>query len=197
MNNLHLFELINASPGLERGQLWLSIILAQWLIALVPVGMTLAWIQGDCVARRELLEMLLASAIALAAAQVVTHAWPQPRPFALHLGTQYIGHGAGPGLPSDHVTVFWSLALAALSTRRFAVWCFPLLATGLAVGWSRVFLGVHFPFDVLAALPVATLGALVARALRHPAMPAVVQMLLLYDRLANASRSWWTSARKA
>ncbi|MDP1791007.1 MAG: phosphatase PAP2 family protein [Methylibium sp.] len=197
MNNLHLFELINASPGLGRGQLWLSIILAQWFIALVPVGMTLAWIRGDHLSRRELLEMLLATAVALAAAQVIAHSWPQPRPFALHLGTQYIGHGADPGLPSDHVTVFWSLALAALSTRRFAVWCFPLLAAGLAVGWSRVFLGVHFPFDVLAALPVATLGALVARALRHPAMPAVVQVLLLYDRLANAARSWWTAARKA
>ena len=196
MNNLHLFELINASPGLGPGRLWLAIALAKWFIILVPIGMALAWVRGDSVARRELLEMLLATAVALAAAQIITHAWPQPRPFALHLGTQYIAHGPDPSLPSDHVTVLWSLALAALSTRRFAVWCFPLLAAGLAVGWSRVFLGVHFPFDVLAALPVAAVGALVARALRHRATPAVEQTLLLYDRLANAARSWWTAARK-
>ena len=197
MDNLHLFELINASPGLEPGWLWLAIVLAQWLICLIPAGIVVAWIRGDQIARRELLEMLLATALALAAAQVITHVWPQPRPFALHLGTQYIEHGADPGLSSDHVTVFWTLALAALMTRRFAVFSFPLLAAGLAVGWSRVFLGVHFPFDILAALPVAAGGAGIARALRLAAMPVMARVLLLYDRFANAARSWWTSARKA
>ena len=197
MDNFHLFELINASPGLGPGRLWLATMLAQWLIVLVAVGMALAWLRGDPVARRELLEMLLATALALAVAQLITHAWPQPRPFALHMGTQYIEHGADPGLPSSHVTVFWSLALASLMTRRFAVLSFPLLAAGLAVGWSRVFLGVHFPFDILAALPVAAVGALVARALRPAAMPLMAHVLHLYDRLANAARSWWTAARKA
>lgn len=196
MNNLHLFELINAPPGLGPGRLWLAVVLARWLIIVVPIGMALAWVRGDSAARRELLEMLLATVAALAAAQVISHVWPQPRPFALHLGTQYIAHSADPGLPSDHVTVLWSLALAALSTRRFAVWGFPLLATGLAVGWSRVYLGVHFPFDILAALPVAALGALVARTLRHHAYPAMDRMLRLYDRWADAARSWWTAARK-
>ena len=156
----------------------------------------MAWIRGEQIERRELLEMMLATALALAAAQVITLC-PQPRPFALHLGTQYMKHGADSGLPSDHVTVFWSLALAAQMTRGFAVWGFPLLAAGLAVGWSRVFLGVHFPFDILAALPVAAGGALVARALRQVAMPLMARVVVLYDRSANAARSWWTSARKA
>lgn len=195
MDNFRLFELINASPGLEPGRLWLAIMLAQWLIYLVPLCIGVAWIRGDQIARRELLEMLLATALALAAAQVITQAWPQPRPFALHMGTQYIEHGADPGLPSNHVTVFWSLALAALMTRRFAVWGFPLLAAGLAVGWSYVFLGLHFPFDVLAALPVAAGGAGAARALRQAALPVMARVLVLYDRGAFAARSWWTSAR--
>lgn len=194
-NNIHLFELINASSGLAPGRLRLAILLAQWLIYVVPVGLAFAWIQGDQTARRELLEMLLATALALAIAQVITHAWPQPRPFALHLGHQYLTHKADPGLPSDHVTVLWSLALAALPTRRFAVWGFPLLAMGLAVGWSRVFLGVHFPFDILAAMPVAALGALAARALRHPTTPVMTRVLSLYDRLANDARSWWAGVR--
>ncbi len=163
MDNLHLFELINAAPGLDPLRLNLAIALADWLIWLVPVLMIVAWVRGDLPARTELLRMLLATVIALGAAQLIALLWPQPRPFILHLGNQYLAHVPDPGFPSDHVTVLWSLALASFSTRRFALWGFPLLSAGLAVGWSRVFLGVHFPFDVLGAFPVALIGALLAR----------------------------------
>ncbi len=159
--------------------------------------MAVAWVRGDRVARRELLEMLLAMALALVIAQIIAYLWPQPRPFALHLGTQHVAHAADAGLPSNHVTAFWSLALAAPTTRRFAVACFPLLAAGLMVGWSRVFLGVHFPFDILAALPVALGGALGARALRASTMPAVARVLYTYDRIARAMREHWSAAHKA
>jgi len=185
MDNVHLFQLINASPGLGLVQRSLATALAEWVIYLVPMTMVIGWYRGDQTGRRELLQMLLAALIALGLAQIVTHVWPQPRPFALHLGTQYLAHGSDPGLPSDHVTVFWSLALVALATRRFAVWGFPLLAMGLLVGWARVYLGVHFPFDILGALPVALAGAVVAHGLKRPLMPVFAGVLSLYDRLAN------------
>lgn len=190
MDNVHLFELLNAGPGLGPFQLGLALLLAKWLIVVVPMGLVVAWRRADPMARRDLLELLLAVLIALAAAQLVAHVWPQPRPSALHLGTQYLDHAADPGLPSDHVTVFWSLALSSFATRRFAVCGFPLLALGLLVGWSRVFLGVHFPYDVAAALPVALVGALAARALRGPAGPFVDKLLHYHDRLGQSWRTW-------
>jgi undecaprenyl-diphosphatase len=196
MSNLHLFQLINAPPGLGPLPLWLATLVASWLILLVPVGMAAAWLRGDQTARIELLQMLLAVALALALAQVIAMRWPQPRPFALHLGTQYLAHSPDPGLPSDHVTVFWSLALASLRSRRFALWGFPLLAVGLLVGWSRVFLGVHFPLDVLAALPVAWAATMLAGALRKPLMPACLRMLSLHDRWIDLLRGQIRALRK-
>lgn len=182
MDNLHLFESINASPGLSPLRLALATALAEWVIYLVPLGLAVAWLRGDLARRTELLQMLLVVLLALLAATIVAHTWPLPRPFALHLGTQYLAHANDPGLPSEHVTVFWSLALAALATRRFAVWAFPLLAVGLLVGLSRVYLGVHFPYDILAALPVAFIAAIIGVALRKPLSPAVSRFLVLYDR---------------
>lgn len=182
MNNLQLFELINAAPGLGRVPLALAIGLATWVIYLVPLTMTIAWVRGDDAARRELLQLLLAVAIALCVSRAVSSLWPHPRPFALHYGMQYLAHADNPGLPSHHVTVFWSLALAALGTRRFSMWALPLLAVGLLVGWSRVFLGIHFPFDVLAALPVGLAGAAIGLALRKPALPAFARILATYSR---------------
>ncbi len=164
--NLHLFQLINAGPGLGAAPLGVVTALAQWLIYLGPITMAVGWVRGDDDVRRDLLQILMGTLIALGLAQIVTQVWPQPRPFALHLGTQYLAHGDDPGLPSDHVTVFWSLALSALTTRRLARWSLPLLALGLAVGWSRVYLGVHFPLDILGAFPVALAGAVLAQVFR-------------------------------
>jgi undecaprenyl-diphosphatase len=186
MGNLQLYELINASPGAGAAQLAFAIAVAQWLIYVVPAAMVLAWMRAGTGLRRDLLQLLLAAVLALALAQLVVHLWPQPRPFALHLGTQYLPHGADPGLPSDHVTVFWSLGIAALGIRRLAVWGLPLLAAGLLVGWSRIYLGVHFPFDILAALPVAAIGAAASRALRKPMAPLVAWLLCTYDRSQKA-----------
>lgn len=184
MNNLHLFQLINAAPGLSHPQWVMATLLARWLIWLVPVSMVLVWVRGGQPARRELLVMLLAVGLSLALAELVARVWPQPRPFALHLGTQYLEHETGPGLPSGQVTIFWSLALTSLRTTRFALWGFPLMALGLIAGWSRVYLGVHFPLDILAALPVAVLGTIAAGALRAPLRPGFDHLLALYDRCA-------------
>jgi undecaprenyl-diphosphatase len=92
---------------------------------------------------------------------------------------------ADPGLPSDHVTVFSALGFAALWTQGPRRWGLALLAAGLVVGWSRVFLGVHFPWDVLAALPVGLAGAAVARALRGRLLPAYAWIGARWERLAG------------
>lgn len=196
MSNLHLFQLINATPGLTHQQLLLATLMANWLIILVPLALAVAWVRADQIARLDLLQVLLAAGLALVLAEAVTFVWPQPRPFALHVGTQYLEPSLRPGLPSDHVTLFWSFALAALSTRKFALWGFPLLAVGLLVGWSRVYLGLHFPLDIAAALPVAWAGTMVAGALRRPLTPIGMRMLMVHDRWVILLRCRLGSHRK-
>jgi undecaprenyl-diphosphatase len=194
MNNLHLFDLINAGPDPGRVPLAVAHVLATQVNSIVLLGLAFIWVRGTRKVRGELLEMLLGCAVALGLAQLVLHFWPQPRPFMLHVGTQYLGHAAGPGLPSHHVTFLWALGFSALGTRRLAVLGLPLLAVGLAVGWSRVFLGVHFPYDVLAAAPVALAGAVAARLLQRLAVPVYAWVVFHYDRLDRRFAAWLIAA---
>jgi undecaprenyl-diphosphatase len=191
LDNLQLFALVNAPAAPAALMLLLARAIAQGLIWLVPPGLALAWLRTDREGRRELLQILFAVLVALGVGQIVTQVWPQPRPFALHLGHQFLAHADDPGLPSDHVTVFWSLAAGASVSRRFRSAALLLFALGLLVGWSRVYLGVHFPFDVLGAAPVATAGLVVERLLRARLCPLLEAVLRVDDRVRPWLRTPW------
>lgn len=197
MDNAHLFELINAPAGLDAPHLLPALALAQWTVWLVALVLAAGWIRAGRASRAELLYLVVAALFAMLIALTVSVVWPQPRPFALHLGTQHLAHADDPGLPSHHTTAIWALAFAALGTRRHGAWGFPLLALGLVVGLSRVYLGVHFPYDVAAALPVAMAGALAERLMRETLHPLQTRILDAYDRCVLAVRAALRGSGKA
>lgn len=72
-----------------------------------------------------------------------------------------VGLPATGSLPSGHATVAFACAtVLALGRPRLAPWLFAL--AGL-IAFSRVYVGVHYPFDVLAG---AVLGVAIAFGLR-------------------------------
>ncbi|MFT3916548.1 MAG: phosphatase PAP2 family protein [Anaeromyxobacteraceae bacterium] len=69
-------------------------------------------------------------------------------------------------LPSLHASNFSALALAVtLADRRLGLVAWPV---ALAVGWSRVYGGVHWPGDVLGGVVWGSLAAIAARAVTRP-----------------------------
>lgn len=189
MDNFHLFELFNAPAALHPTRLLLALLVARWLIWLLPLAFGVLWLRASNDTRRDMLHLIVAAVCAVAIAEVIRHVWPHPRPSALRLGHHYLAHAGDSGLPSDQVTVVWALALAALWTRRLSVLCFPLLAGGLVLGLGRVYVGVNFPYDILAALPVALVGALVAWSLRRTLAPLATRAIEFYDRCARHLRA--------
>jgi len=84
----------------------------------------------------------------------------------------WAGAAGGPSFPSGHTTAATLFALCcgwALMARvpagwaRRAMWAAPALYAG-AIGWSRIWLGVHWPTDVLGGLlfSVAWVGGIMA-----------------------------------
>jgi len=100
----------------------------------------------------------LAALVAVALVQPIADAADEQRPFASmpHV-LKLIPHAADVGFPSDHSTAAGAVAAALL----FVSWRLGLVTTlvALLLAFSRVYVGVHFPQDVVAGL---VLGALVA-----------------------------------
>lgn len=78
----------------------------------------------------------------------------RPRPFEI-LDIHNIANASGSGraFPSGHTAIFFSLAFAFYGTKYF--WPFLILAFLASI--ARIYVGVHYPTDVLASIVIAGL----------------------------------------
>lgn len=106
--------------------------------------------------------LVLSYALGLLAAAI----HPEARPFTTHPQVHpLIDHHPGQAFPSDHSTAAFAIALVVLAflSRRVGV---ALLAAAALIGFSRVYVGVHYPGDVLASLIAALVGVGLVAAVR-------------------------------
>src|SRR4051794_39019528 len=128
-------------------------------------------------ARRAAVAAVAAAGAAVLIAHFVSSAVDRPRPFVAHAATihPFLTHAADPSFPSDHATAAFAIATAVALRLRVPGLVLLAFATLLACG--RVFLGLHYPSDVLAG---AVLGAGAALAMWLPAVRSKT------DRAADA-----------
>lgn len=102
----------------------------------------------------------LAGLIAVGFSGLIGQLWYRPRPFVALPATVHllIHHAPDSSFPSDHATL--AFAIATVLAGLGPLWGWLLVAFGALVAVARVFVGVHWPTDVLAG---ALLGFLVAR----------------------------------
>jgi undecaprenyl-diphosphatase len=135
---------------------------ANWAVpifmGIVAVWFVIGWILGRSGERRGAVLALLAGGGALLVNQVIIRVWERPRPFAAHPHTVHllVSRSTNPSFPSDHAAASIAIAVAVLLLHRRlgAI----VLAFALLVCYSRVFVGAHYPGDVLAGALIG-LGA--------------------------------------
>lgn len=155
--NQALFLKINGGTGTARWLIDTARFIADDLIYLIPVLLAGVWLWGNHDRRRVAVRAFMTAMLGLGLNQIVGALWPHPRPFAIGLGQAWATHVADSSFPSDHMTLFTAIGLSlVLGGARLLGWL--TLAVGASVSWARVFLGLHFPFDMLGAVAVACLA---------------------------------------
>lgn len=181
------FEAINAPAAPNLYLLFVARFLASWLIYLAAAGLVFGWIRGGIALRQRLFFAGITAIVALGVNFTIAGLWYHPRPFEVGIGHQFVAHLPEASFPSDHATVLFALALALLlGGARRALWALALSAA-LGVAWSRVYLGVHWPLDMVGSFGVAAIvAALLRLMLWAPIKRGASFVSRVYDGALNA-----------
>lgn len=180
--DIQLFLWLNATaesaPWLLASARWITEYLsAAALIALLPLAVV------HRRTRWQVLGVLLTMLLAWLAARGMREWIPSTRPFVMGLGYQGLAHGGSAGFPSMHATMAgaWAAGLCVFAppSQRWT-WGAVVVPIALAIAWSRVYLGLHFPSDITVGLMVSAVCAVAAHALmaRGPVFRPIRQRLL-------------------
>ena len=164
--NRALFAVFNAPADVAAPMLLLGKVAARYLIDVSFAVVVLKWFVGDEQDRRAVTLVLLSVLLSLALNYFVAHLFPRPRPFMIGVGHTFMSHRAENGFPSDHATPMWTIAFGMLMWSRRSLTGWIALALAAATSWARVYLGVHFPFDILGSMAVAVVSVIALAALR-------------------------------
>ena len=152
--NLSLFSWINASPEASNTSIHFAIFIANDLLYCMILLFAWFWLRGNYDTKKQILKAFIFTSIAILISQCISHVYYHPRPFVMEVGRTLIYHAPNGSFPSDHMLIFSSIAFSYLfSAQRKLGVC--LLIMAWLVAWSRVYLGVHFPLDMLGAFLLA------------------------------------------
>jgi len=151
-----LEQWINSPAGSHHSVDAVMAVVAGWsepiFIGVVALWFALAWWRVRPADVGGALTALLASGAALVINVIASHIWSRPRPFVTHPGTVHLllTHSADASFPSDHAAAAFAISgvLFAFHRRLGAL----ALFFCVLVMYARVYVGDHYPTDVLAGM---------------------------------------------
>jgi membrane-associated phospholipid phosphatase len=106
--------------------------------------------------RLSLLYILLSIGVAGLISYVMKKSFSEPRPYEVDARITQLSVGGGYSLPSGHTTEAFASAMAL--TLLFPRWFvfIPMFSWASVVAMSRIYLGVHYPFDIFVGMLIGS-----------------------------------------
>ena len=156
--NIGIFNLINQFAGHNAFLDNTMIILAKYLPFLFVLFLIYLWFIRDDYKKVALLAGYSAI-LGILSDFLITSFYFHPRPFMDRLGTLLINHAPETSFPSDHTTLMLSIAFMLLYLKETRKAGLVLSIFGILGGISRIFCGLHYPFDIVGSLFVAIISS--------------------------------------
>ena len=153
--NLQWFSLLNATPDSAPLMVTCAKIAAKYPLYAVALFLVLYALMGDKTQRVLVIKTVIGVAVSLTISQMIITLFPHPRPFVMGVGHTFLEHAPTPSFPSHHMIIFTAIAMSFLLAKRLMLGVL-LLALAFIVGWSRIYIGVHFPMDIIGGFCLAS-----------------------------------------
>jgi len=170
-----LFKKINDFAGENSLSDWVGIFGARYLIVIIIASLLkYVFIYKDKAERlinlRVVFNAIFSAGLGLLFNFIISIFIQRSRPFEIGLGENIYGSVWTVGsFPSEHTTIAFAIAMAVFLTyKKFGT---ILLVLAAIVGVSRIYVGIHYPLDILA-------GALVGLAMAYASVKWITPGML-------------------
>ncbi len=178
--NYQLFKIINDWAGQYPLLDGLMIFVSQKSIFFYALILILMWFRNERY-MRIVIYAAITGCLGLLINFLVAQIYFEPRPFVTHSVHVLIKHAADASFPSNHTTGAFTLALAVFM--RQSKIGYRLLFVAILTGISRIFVGHHYPFDVLGSVIVAGLASVLVYKASPWLEPIISFIIQTYYRL--------------
>lgn len=138
----------------------LMLLFAEYLIFFVPLSLIYLWFSERTAKRRELTGFTAYSTVfSIAISYAMGLLYFHQNPSATF--DTIVAHRPENAFPSQHTTTILATSLPLIYKQYRKIGGF-LLVSGLLTGFARVYIGEHWPLDILGAFMAASLGLLIA-----------------------------------
>lgn len=158
--NYDIFNYINQMAGQHNWLDALMVFLAEDIVYILIAILVLFWLTGREYNQQTAFFACLSATFAILLSKYVIGPWVNhSRPFVEHSVHQLISHAASTSFPSDHTTFAFALAFTVWFRHR--KWGVLLLSLSLLTGISRIYVGVHYPADIVGGMMLAWISSLI------------------------------------
>ncbi len=161
--NHKLFLFFNADGSSSDGLILSAQIMSEAPQFILAIMLLCFWLYDPKAGWPVAVKVAATMSLALIFSKVIGMVYPVERPFVIGLGTQWLHHSPDPSFPSDHATLLFAIACSCLGRPGWPVVGWTALVLGIVNGWARIVVGLHFPLDILGALVVGLVSAVIVR----------------------------------
>ncbi|MDA1778814.1 undecaprenyl-diphosphatase [Bacillus cereus group sp. BY9-3LC] len=179
--NIDIFRAIN-DLGKQYSFLNPAIVfLAEYMVYMFALIILAYWFTGSRKSRMMVIQAMVAFVIAEVIGKIAGKFHLNYQPFAvLPDVNKLVDHAVDNSFPSDHTILFFSICLSFWLVRKKTGWLWLILA--LCVAISRIWVGVHYPFDIAVGALIGCISAVISYWL-VPKLSFIRQLLTQYERV--------------